>query len=155
MLFKQHASDTVNGFWSLAIASSMQPSIFSFLPTSGQGSPASDVVPLFFPSSHHRQSNFSAAKEWSAADNFLQKQQKQRRPQGEDAGEALMATVMPDVNYNLKAKFSCRFAADGAVGDNGCDHLLHQGQPTAPAGWLSIAAAVMLVRHRNLRRAAA
>jgi hypothetical protein len=38
----------------------------------------SAVVSLFFPSPRRRQSSISAAQRWSAADNFLQKQQKQR-----------------------------------------------------------------------------
>jgi hypothetical protein len=115
---------------------------------------ASAVAPLFFVPPPQPKSSISAGEEWSAADNFLQKQQKQRRLV-EEAGKALMPTVTSDRNYNLKAKLRCKFAADSAIGDKRFNRLLLRRQLMAPSGWLSIAAAGMLVGYRNWRRAAA
>jgi hypothetical protein len=60
------------GFWSLAIAANMQPETARFLPTTGRACAESMVPSLFSPPRHRRESSISAAKEWAAADNFLQ-----------------------------------------------------------------------------------
>src|SRR5215469_17442767 len=132
----------------------MQSQIFACFSTSGQTNRASAVAPLFFVPPPHPKSSISAGEEWSAADNFLQKQQKQRRIV-EEAGKALMPTVTSDTDHNLKARFRCKFAADSATGDNRFNRSLLRRQVMAPSGWLSIAAASMLVGYRNWRRAAA
>jgi hypothetical protein len=156
MLFKQRQYSTPSraSSWSFAIAPDMQPPIFSSLSTSGRGCAASVVVPLFLASPCRPESSISAAEEWSAADNLLQKQLKQREPFEERAVGALLTAMGRDPNLNLKAKFCCRFAG-AAIIDRPFNHLLRRRQPKASTGWPSIAAVVMLVRYRNWRRAAA
>jgi len=112
------------------------------------------LLPLFFVPPPHPKSSISAGEEWSAADNFLQKQQKQRRIV-EEAGKALMPIVTSDTDYNFKESLRCKFAADSASGDNRFNHSLLRRQLMAASGWLSIAAVGMLVGYRNWRRAAA
>jgi len=133
----------------------MQSWIFPFLPAIGRAIPASTVLSLFFVPSHYPESSISAVQEWSAAVNSLQKQQKQREPFEERAGEAPWTAVSSDPDLNLGARFCCRLAAGAAIGDSRYNHLLRRRKPEALTGWPLIAAAVMLVRYRNRRRAAA
>jgi hypothetical protein len=132
----------------------MQPQTFSFLPTSRRGCAASAVVPLFFASPYRPESSISAAEKWSAADNLLQKQLKQREPFEERAVGALLTTMGPEPKLNLKTKFCCKFAG-AAIIDSPFNHLLRRRQPKASAGWPSIAAAVKVVRYQSRKRAAA
>jgi hypothetical protein len=145
------------GFWSLAIATTMQPETFGSLPTSGLACPASAVPQLFFPPRRRRQSSVPAAKDWSVADDLLQKQQIKggSRSLRRLAGRALLPTVGHGPNFNLKARFCCRFAAGAAIDEGRLNQLLRRQQPTAPTGWPSIAVTAMLTGYRDRRRIAA
>ena len=70
------------------------------------------------------------------------------------AGRALLPTVGHGPNFNLKARFCCRFAAGAAIDEGRLNQLLRRQQPTAPTGWPSIAVTTMVIRSRGRRRIA-
>src|SRR6516162_10552580 len=126
----------------------MQSETFEACQRTDEPCPVSAALPPFFASPLHPKSSISAAEGWSAADNFLQKQ----RPLEKESGKAVNPTKMADANYNLKARFCCRFAADVASGEGRLNQLLRRRQPMAPIGWRSIAVTIMLTGYRGGRR---